>query len=74
MTDQPNNSPRAEAKPRSQCTSWFAEGEALRVIVGEAEVLVRYQGRKGRKARISITAPAGAQFEEAPPSVSSDRN
>lgn len=73
MTEPPRENPVTEAPThRSQSTSWFAEGEAIRVWVGETEVVVRFLGRKGRRARISISAPAGAQFQELHPPLSND--
>ena len=66
MNDRPVENAAPEAPiagpPRSQCIDWYAEGQARIVEVGGVQVTVRYVGRKGRRARIAITAPAGAVF------------
>ncbi len=41
---------------------WYAEGESRIVDVGGVRVTVRFVGRKGRRGRILIAAPAGATF------------
>ena len=46
----------------SQCIDWFSEGEATIVEVDGVVVTVRFVARKGRRARIAITAPAGSTF------------
>jgi hypothetical protein len=46
----------------SQCIDWYAEGESRVVEIGDVQVIVRCVGRKGRRARIAITAPPGAAF------------
>ncbi len=46
----------------SQSLDWYAEGEERIVDAGAVRVVVRFVGRKGRRARIAITAPAGAAF------------
>ena len=43
----------------SQCIDWFSEGESKTVEVAGVRVTIRFVGRKGRRGRISITAPAG---------------
>lgn len=48
----------------SQSIDWYAEGEARLVQCGGMTVMVRYVGRKGRRARIAITGPAGTSFHE----------
>jgi hypothetical protein len=45
-----------------RCIDWFAEGEAKTVEVDGIRVIVRFIGRKGRRGRIAIEAPAGAEF------------
>ncbi|MFZ1936438.1 MAG: hypothetical protein WCB27_06760 [Thermoguttaceae bacterium] len=47
----------------SQCIDWYAEGQSRVVAIGAVQVIVRCVGRKGRKARIAIVAPAGAVFQ-----------
>ena len=51
----------AEAKT-SVCVDWYSEGESKVVFVDGAQVTVRFIGRKGRRGRIAIEAPAGALF------------
>jgi hypothetical protein len=46
----------------SQSTEWYAEGEERIVEAHGIQVGVRFVGRKGRRARIKITAPPGAAF------------
>jgi len=41
---------------------WYAEAESRVVEVNGVTVTVRFIGRKGRRGRISIEAPAGAVF------------
>jgi hypothetical protein len=51
----------AEA-PTSRLIDWFSEGETCVVEVDGVRVVVRFVGRKGRRGRIVIEAPAGAVF------------
>ena len=53
----------------SQCIDWFSEGESKTVDVAGVRVTIRFVGRKGRRARISITAPPGAVFRTDDPSI-----
>jgi hypothetical protein len=55
----------AEA-PTSTCIDWYSEGETRVVEVDGVRVVVRFVGRKGRRGRIVIEAPAGAVFSSAP--------
>lgn len=50
-----------------ECRSieWYADGQARVVDVGGVRVVVRFVGRKGRRARIAIIAPPGAAFHAA---------
>jgi hypothetical protein len=48
----------------STSIDWFAEGEARTVSAQGVKIVVRFVGRKGRKARIAILAPCGARFED----------
>jgi hypothetical protein len=48
----------------SQSFDWYSEGESRTVEVDGIRVEVKYVGRKGRRARIAITAPAAAVFRE----------
>jgi hypothetical protein len=52
------NQPKA-----SICIDWYAEGEAKVVEVDGIQITVRFIGRKGRRGRIAIEAPAGAVFQ-----------
>ncbi len=48
--------------PTCKCVDWYAEGETRIVAVGGMQITVRFIGRKGRRGRIAIEAPAGAVF------------
>jgi hypothetical protein len=50
------------APPTSTCIDWYAEGQARVVEVAGVRITVRFTGRKGRRGRIAIEAPAGAVF------------
>ena len=50
--------------PTSKSIDWYAEGEGRAVEVDGVIVVVRYLGRKGRRARIIIEAPRGAAFQD----------
>ncbi len=50
------------AQPTSRLIDWFSEGESIIVEVDGVRVVVRFVGRKGRRGRIVIEAPAGAVF------------
>ncbi len=56
----PDRQPPSDDSSRS--IDWYAEGDSRVVDVGGVHVEVRFVGRKGRKARIAITAPPGARF------------
>lgn len=58
-----NESMPTEA-PTSRLIDWFSEGETRIVEVDGVRVVVRFVGRKGRRGRIVIEAPAGATFAE----------
>ncbi len=47
----------------SQSFDWYAEGQARTVVVRDCRITVRFIGRKGRRVRIAIAAPAGAVFD-----------
>ncbi len=49
-------------KSSSQVVSWFAEGQGLTIDFAGLTVIVRYVGRKGRRARIAVTAPPASVF------------
>ena len=46
----------------SQSVEWYAKGQSRVVEIGDVQVTIRCVGRKGRRARIAITAPPGAAF------------
>jgi hypothetical protein len=48
--------------PTSRLVDWFSEGETRVVEVDGVRVIVRFVGRKGRRGRIVIEAPAGSVF------------
>lgn len=41
---------------------WYGEGEERIVRIDGVEVRIRFVGRKGRRGRILVEAPAGAVF------------
>lgn len=53
---------REQAEPVSLSFDWYGEGDTRTVEVDGIEVVVKFVARKGRRARIAITAPAGATF------------
>jgi len=59
---RPAASPPAHSATCSRSIDWYAEGEARVVEVAGVRISVRLIGRKGRRARIAIAAPAGAVF------------
>lgn len=46
----------------SSYIDWYSEGETRIVDINGVRVVVRFVGRKGRRGRIVIEAPAGAKF------------
>lgn len=52
-----------QAQASSRLIDWYSEGETRVVEVNGVRVAVRFVGRKGRRGRILIEAPAGAVFE-----------
>ena len=54
--------PTTESTPTSKSIDWYAEGQSRTVEVDGVRVTVRFIGRKGRRARVEIEAPAGAVF------------
>ena len=47
----------------SQSVDWYHEGEERVVEADGVQIVVRFVGRRGRRARIAIVAPAGATFQ-----------
>ena len=45
-----------------QSIEWYAEGQTRVVDVGGIQITIRFVGRRGRRGRISITAPPGTRF------------
>ncbi|MFZ1936271.1 MAG: hypothetical protein WCB27_13255 [Thermoguttaceae bacterium] len=83
MDSQQNNNQEATGNlthapaKASQCIDWYAEGQSRVVEIGAVQVIVRCVGRKGRRARIAIMAPAGAVFQPLDPNetvLSPDRS
>jgi len=67
MKSQQNNQDAASNRTHvpaevSRSIDWYAEGEERIVDAGGIRITVRFVGRKGRRARIAITAPPGAAF------------
>jgi hypothetical protein len=54
--------PPAHPPPVCCCIDWYSEGEARAIEVNGVRVVVRFVGRRSRRARLAITAPAGAIF------------
>ena len=52
----------------AQLIDWFPEGQLLAVEFGGLVVTVKYVNRKGRRARIAVTGPAGTTFRVIEPS------
>jgi hypothetical protein len=65
MNEDHQSDHSALQQPTSVSIDWYAEGQARVVEVGGVQVSIRYVGRKGRRARLAITAPAGAVFRGA---------
>lgn len=63
MTIQVNKAKPDREKTVSRCTDWYSEGQTRVVEVDGVRVEVHVIGRKGRRTRIEIVAPAGAVFE-----------
>ena len=61
-TSRTDDSNDTEITSTSQSIDWYHEGESRTVEVAGVLVTVRLIGRKGRRSRIAIVAPAGAEF------------
>ncbi len=48
--------------PTSRLIDWFAVGQGCEIKVDGVVISLRVVGRKGRRARLSVVAPAGATF------------
>jgi hypothetical protein len=62
IADNHEACPEPDNGTTCQCIDWFHEGEAKAVEVDGVQIVVRFIGRKGRRGRIAIEAPAGARF------------
>lgn len=60
--EEPNRLDQPAPLSTCSCIDWYHEGESRTVEVDGVRVVVRFVGRKGRRGRISIEAPAGAVF------------
>jgi hypothetical protein len=63
-TDEEGGPAEGPSPATSRCVDWFHEGETKVVEANGVRVIVRFIGRKGRRGRIAIEAPAGAVFTE----------
>jgi hypothetical protein len=53
----------APARPHfSQSIDWYSDGESRTIFASGVQITVRFISRKGRRARIAISGPAGAVF------------
>jgi hypothetical protein len=51
----------------SQSVEWYTEGQTRAVYIDGVQITIRFVGRKGRRARIAVKAPAGAVFRSLEP-------
>jgi len=59
--------PQPPAKPpTSTSIDWYSQGQSRIVECNGVRMTVRFVGRKGRRGRIKIEAPAGAVFRTGP--------
>jgi hypothetical protein len=59
----PSDQTAGVALPTSKCVDWYHEGECRSVEIGGVRIVIRFVGRRGRRGRIAIEAPAGAVFQ-----------
>jgi hypothetical protein len=59
-------SPQPPEHPTSTSIDWYADGQSRTVECNGVRMTVRFLGRKGRRCRIVIEAPAGAVFRTGP--------
>ena len=77
MMNQTNDgtSQRIADVTASRCIDWYSEGQTRVVEVDGVRIEVHVIGRKGRRTRIEIVAPAGAVFRsKVVPEVEITRN
>lgn len=60
--DKIGQSPIHDGTSASKRTAWYCQGESCVVEVNGVRVEIRLVGRRGRRARIAITAPPGTVF------------
>jgi hypothetical protein len=63
MSKPTNADARAPSQSESrtcQSIEWYSEGQARIVQADGVRITIRFVGRRGRRARIAITAPPGA--------------
>jgi hypothetical protein len=58
----PGTEPPALPPSVSCRIDWYSAGAARAIEVNGVHVVIRFVGRRGRRGRIAITAPAGAIF------------
>lgn len=56
-----------------QTIEWFAPGQERVIEINGVAVVVRFVGRKGRRARIAVLAPSGLAFHRVPGASSDHR-
>jgi hypothetical protein len=61
-TPAPAAARRGSIARSSQSTEWYSEGQSRSVEVDGIRITIRFVGRRGRRGRIAIEAPAGAVF------------
>jgi len=61
--DRPVTATKPEPPATSVLVDWYSEGESKTVEVDGVRIIVRFIGRRGRRGRIAIEAPAGAVFQ-----------
>jgi hypothetical protein len=59
----PAELPASTSTGRSRSTAWYSEGQGCVVRIGNEEIVVTFLARSGRRARVKIEAPQGAEFE-----------
>ncbi len=55
-------SPDSNGERPCRSIDWYTQGQSRTVEVDGRRVVVRFVGRRGRRARIAVLAPAGADF------------
>ncbi|HEX4131446.1 MAG TPA: hypothetical protein VHZ24_15505 [Pirellulales bacterium] len=68
------NDATAASVSSARSIEWYHKGEFRIVEIAGVQIVVRFSGRKGRRARIAIIAPHDAQIRAGSELVSTDRN